>query len=92
MHDLPEVEEARNGRDQGDAAQHTLRRLVDAKAIKLKSGTRVRELARKLARVWKRTEEEARGEALYGWLLEQEEVEEVTAGAWEIAAVAEGSE
>jgi hypothetical protein len=89
MHDLPEVEQARAERDRGEQAQHVVRRLVDAGALKLKNGTRVREMGRKLARAWRLDEDTARGEALCAWLHEREEVDEVTASAWEIAKIAE---
>ena len=92
MHDAPEVAKARDGRGAGDRAQRLLRVLVDQRTLVLRPGTRVRDLARKLARVWAShgPDDDEPGSQLSAWLAEQEEVEEICAGELERGALARG--
>jgi hypothetical protein len=76
----------------GDRAQRFLRGLVERRGLALRPGTRVRDLARRLGRVWavKTVDEDEAGAELLAWLLEQEDVEEVATGELELRALARG--
>jgi hypothetical protein len=89
MHDLSESVRARDGRIVGDQAQRFVRVLVDRGALALRPGTRVRDLGRRLARAWGAVSAEG-ADALVAWLLEQEEVEEVSASEVDLAAAVRG--
>jgi hypothetical protein len=90
MEPRTEARDSRDVRDESERAQRFLRRLVDRRGVVLRPGTRVREVARKLARVWDAvtSDRDEAGGVLCAWLLEQEEVEDLPAGELEIGALA----